>query len=204
MRVIYTIGYSGFSIKDFIDTLKKHSINCIIDVRSSPYSKFYHEYDKEVLEKTLKDNNILYRNYDKEFGARQKDKKYYTDNVLDFDKFTSSNQFLDGVNKINNGVDKGYTFALMCAEKDPIDCHRSIMLGKGFCQNKYKVVHIISKQTVELQEELERRLVDVYFPNRFQLNLFEFEMSEKEMVKQAYRKRNRDIGYCDKTEEENE
>ena len=74
MRLIYTIGYSGFKEGDlacFIKTLKDRKIDVLIDVRSDPHSSYFQEYNKERLELELKKNNIAYRNYHKEFGAKQ-------------------------------------------------------------------------------------------------------------------------------------
>lgn len=74
MRLIYTIGYSGFKEGDlacFIKTLKDRKIDVLIDVRSDPHSSYFQEYNKERLEPELKKNNIAYRNYHKEFGAKQ-------------------------------------------------------------------------------------------------------------------------------------
>ena len=65
----------------------------------------------------------------------------------------------------------------MCAEKDPIKCHRSIMLGKGFSENGFDVKHIISKDKLESQKELEERLLEMHCPDRFQLTLFDGERS---------------------------
>lgn len=78
INTIYTIGYSGFAIDDFIQILKKYEISVVIDVRSNPYSRYHLEYNKENLKKKLKQNRIYYRNYSLEFGARQSDKKYYS------------------------------------------------------------------------------------------------------------------------------
>ena len=60
---IYTIGYSGFVIDDFIKILKKYEISVVIDVRSNPYSQYHLEYNKENLKKKLKQNRIYYRSY---------------------------------------------------------------------------------------------------------------------------------------------
>ena len=60
MKEIYTIGYSGSKIEDFINTLKKYNINSVIDVRSNPHWQFYVDYNKENLENTLKTNKIIY------------------------------------------------------------------------------------------------------------------------------------------------
>lgn len=192
---IYTIGYTVFSIDDFIDVIKYYGISCVIDVRSSPFSKHYPDYNKDVLEQRLKQHGILYRNYAKEFGARQTNPIYYSGDIVDFDKFIQSAQFLEGVSRVTKGIEKGYKFALMCAEKDPINCHRSIMLGKGFSKNGYEVNHIISKTNIETQNELEERLLEIYHQDRFQLTLFGEDRSEADLIADAYTKRNFEIGY---------
>ncbi len=133
MNTIYTIGYTAFSIDEFINILKIYNITCIIDVRSSAFSQFYQDYNKPVLKGRLKKENIEYRNYVDEFGARQNEVTYYhSDGYLDFNKFLKSENFKLGVNKIEKGIKLGYSFCLMCAETDPINCHRSIMVGRGF------------------------------------------------------------------------
>ena len=97
---IYTIGYTAFSINEFIEAIKKFGISCVIDVRSSPFSNYYADYNKDTLERTLKEHNILYRNYANEFGARQTNPMFYSGDIVDFDKFIKSAQFLEGVSKI--------------------------------------------------------------------------------------------------------
>lgn len=59
---VYTIGYSGFSIDGFVETLKRYNVSLIVDVRSSPFSHYYPEYNKDVLEIYLRAHGIYYRN----------------------------------------------------------------------------------------------------------------------------------------------
>jgi uncharacterized protein (DUF488 family) len=125
---IFTIGYAGFEIENFIKVLKEHHINSLIDVRSSPFSKIYSDYNKPLLHKTLQNRGIIYRNYNREFGARQEDKMYYPNGYLDFSMFTRSRMFIEGMEKIIKAIPLGYKFVLMCSEKDPITCHRTIMV----------------------------------------------------------------------------
>lgn len=93
MKVIYTIGYSCFTIEKFIEVLKAYKINCLIDVISNLYSKFYEEYNQNNLEKLLRSRGIIYRNYKDEFGARQENEKYYKKGYLDFKEYTKSDSF---------------------------------------------------------------------------------------------------------------
>ncbi|MEG6522759.1 DUF488 domain-containing protein [Desulfotomaculum sp. 1211_IL3151] len=195
MKEVFTIGYAGFKINEFIRVLKEYKINSLIDVRSNPISKFYEEYNQKNLEKLLSSTGMIYRNYRKEFGARQEDKKYYKNGYLDFNLYTQSNNFLEGIRKIEAGTKSNYTFVFMCAEKDPSTCHRNIMVAREFYKLGYDVKNIRSDGSYESQESMEKRLVERYFPNRNQLTLFSESISWQQMVKRSYDLRNSEIGY---------
>lgn len=83
----------------------------------------------------------------------------------------------------------------MCAEKDPVNCHRSIMAARKFHEMGYEVRNILSDGSYELQADSEKRLVDRYFPDRNQLTLFSEGLSYGEMVNKCYEMRNKEIGY---------
>lgn len=191
---IYTIGYSCFDIDSFIRALKKYTVTCLVDVRSLPKSAHFKDFNRENLSRVLTSNGILYRNYIREFGARQTDEKFFTDGRLDFKKFSQSEQFLDGVKKIEAGMDLGYTFALMCAEKRPENCHRCILVARKFHQLGYEVRHILDNGEFITQEKVEEILLDKYFPKRNQLSLFG-EPSREEMIDLCYTNKNLEIGY---------
>lgn len=199
-NTIYTIGYSGINIKDFILILKYYRISCLVDTRSVPYSKYFMDFDKNILESTLKNNNIKYENYDKEFGARQNNINFYSkDGYLDFSKFVKSSIFISGIDKIKKEMDLGYTFILMCSEKDPIDCHRSIMVAREFYKKGYNIINILydKNDIIEYtQTDIENRLLDRYFSERGQGLLFDnMDLSRKSLIDIAYKKRNIEIGY---------
>lgn len=192
METIYTIGYAGFEIESFLKALKEHGITVLIDVRSSPVaSEYYKAYSKDVLEPLLKSNNILYRNYSAEFGARQTNKDWFTNGYLDFKKFTNTDNFKSGVKKIKDGMALNYKFVLMCAEKDPINCHRTIMISKALQDLGFQIKHILPND-LETQEELNKRLLKLYFPNS---SLFD---DEQTMLEESYRLQNEKIGFKEK------
>lgn len=198
MNKIYTIGHSSHKLEYFLHLLKRHGINCLVDVRSMPYSKYTPQYNKDDLKKFLILNGIQYIFMGKEFGARREDRSLYTaEGYLDFEKVTNSNLFNIGVERIKTGIEKDFRIALMCTERDPIDCHRSLLVAKKFHKSNYDVENILDNGELQTQVFLEKRLLDMYFPNRMQQTLFDFEdnKNDTELISQAYRLRNRDIGY---------
>lgn len=196
MSVIYTIGYSAFEFDKFIEVLKHYGIRCVVDVRSVPFSRRYPCYNQNVLKNSLKAENIDYRDYSDEFGARQTDKAYFSnEGYLDFKKYTKSNKFNKGYEQICKEAKNGYIFVLMCAEADPIDCHRNIMLAREFFKRGFEVRNIMKNGRIESQQEIENRLLDRYFCGRNQISLFEDMNDKNYLVDCAYMLRNKEIGY---------
>lgn len=198
MRNIYTIGHSSHRIEYFLYLLKKYGINCLVDVRSIPYSKYTPQFNIDALKRFFPSNGIHYIFMGKEFGARREDRSLFTEEgYLDFEKVSETSLFVFGIERIKKGIGKKFNIALMCMEKDPIDCHRNILVAREFHKKNYGVNNILENGEIQTQEYIEKRLLDMYFPNRMQQTIFDVETtkSDEELINQAYRLRNRDIGY---------
>lgn len=199
MAQIFTIGYTAFpNQSDFVAILKKYNVLCVIDVRSYPMaSQFYAVYSKPTLEPLLKNYGIIYRNYAKEFGARQENREYFMEEgCLDFKRFTKSEEFLNGVEKIKKTLSLNYNLALMCAEKDPIDCHRTIMIGRTLNLLGFDIKHILASGNLQTQKEIDFRLLKFYHLD--ESSLFQ---TKDELIDEAYIRKNMEIGYRGKVEE---
>lgn len=196
---IYSIGHTNHTIDKFILMLRKQNINCIVDVRSTPFSKYTPQFNKDTLQKSLNIRGIHYLHMGKEFGARRDSTLLYSkEGYLDFEKARQDVDFLSGVERLKDGCEKGFRIALMCTEKDPLDCHRAIMVSKGLKDNGFNVRHILPDNTIQSQEKIEERLLDKYFPDRFQISFSTYlgeRKTEEEMIDEAYQKRNAEIGY---------
>ena len=193
-RQLYTIGYSGFpNVDDFVHILNEYGIQILIDVRSSPYSAYYSAYNKETISQRLKENKILYFNYAHQFGARQENLSYYKNGRLDFETFSQSEQFLEGVKSIEKS---NANIAFMCAEKHPSECHRTILVARAFSDRGHEIIHLMPNNETLTQHDIEAELLETYFPNREQRSLFEEEnKSDSEYITDAYRLRNDEIGF---------
>lgn len=171
----------------------------VLDVRSTPFSQFTSQFNKDAVAAFLKQNRITYCHMGKYFGARPTAESLYTaDGYLDFEKARESADFRTGMNNVMLGLEKGNNIALMCTEKDPFDCHRAIMVARGFELNGIEVSHILPDGNLLTQAELNKRLLDKYYPDRNQMTWPPSEisdLSEEEILVLAYRKRNKDIGY---------
>lgn len=195
--VLYTIGHSQHKIEYFIEMLKVYKINYVLDVRSTPYSQFASDYNKENIKRVLSNVGIQYVFMGRYFGARQEDRNLYTgEGYLDFEKTRRGIPFQAGVQNVMKGVQLGNKIAFMCTEKDPIECHRAIMVARTFYENGLDVQHILWDKTLQSHAVLNKRLLDLYYPDRNQMSLFfEDNKSEEEYLQEAYERQNEKIGY---------
>ncbi|MBT3510634.1 MAG: DUF488 domain-containing protein [Nitrospina sp.] len=158
--VIYTLGYSNRTLEEFVNILKINNIDALCDVRSSPYSKFSPQFNREAFKKKLNENGIAYVFLGEELGGRPGNISCYENEKADYGKMEKTEQFLNGLNRVGEALKKGYRPVLMCAEGDPLACHRAILVGKTLSSQGYKVIHILDKDKNETNEEMESRLVN--------------------------------------------
>lgn len=196
---IYTIGHSNYSIDKFIDMLKFYNINCIVDIRGTPYSKYNTQFNKENIRETLIKSGYIYIYMGKEFAVQREDRSLYLkEGYADFERVIEDRDFLGGVERLRVGCEKGYRIALMGAMQDPINCHRCVLLGRTLRDKGFNLKHIMDDYTIATQEELEERLLDKFYDNRNQLTIENFMgegSSKEEMLKECYRRSNKEIGY---------
>lgn len=195
---LFTIGHSQHNINYFIGLLKEYSIDYLLDVRSTPYSKYAEQYNKDNISKELDFANIRYNFMGKYFGARPQNLDLYSnEGYLDFEKVKKSPNFNKGIENVIVGLNQGHRIALMCTEKEPIDCHRAILVARTFEMQMIYAKHILPDGKILTQLQLNEQLLQKYFFNRKQLSLSTYgkEITEQEYLIEAYKKRNKEIGY---------
>lgn len=197
MNQLFTIGYSNHTNESFVLILQKHGINAIVDVRSAPYSKFKPEFNKKNLTGYLKRYNIEYVFLGKECGARFDSPDCYINGRADYNLIAKHTNFLNGLNRIQNGL-QTYKIALMCAEKDPVNCHRMILICRNLKKRGINIFHIIDNNLTETQSDSEKRLLRLFAFD--QLALFQ---SDEEQLSQAYDMQGKKIAYKDDTHDPN-
>lgn len=194
---IYTIGHSTHHLDYFLELLRVYGVNCVVDVRSVAASAYNPQYNQEPFKAFLKKNKITYLHFAEEFGARQTD-PVLLDNEgrLDFDKVRKTWLFKNGLERIWQGVDKGFTIAVMCSESEPLDCHRFSMVSVGLVQDGFDVKHILKDKSIKTNSELENDLLKKFEKKLPQKTLFDPNITTDDQLKVAYRLKNKEIGYA--------
>lgn len=209
---LYTVGHSNQSAEEFMTEIRSFGINCIVDVRSTPYSKFTPQFNAEALGALLKRHGIAYLPFGAEFGARRSDSfdSYnslgadFADNQVVFELAAQTPAFLRGVERIKNGLAKGFVIALMCSEADPLECHRFSLVSRYFFEQGYEVEHILSAGTSASHCELQNQLIAEYVRKGKlpEVDLLFGEYTEQDQIRDAYRLKNKAIGYKTEMSEE--
>ena len=140
---VFTIGHSNHRLERFLELLKLHSITAVGDVRSSPYSRYNPQFNREPLDRDLGDVGIAYVYLGKELGARSEDPACYESGRVQYNR-ARTELFQGGLDRVQAGM-KNYRLALMCAEKEPLGCHRTILVSRHLSARGVHVTHILAK-----------------------------------------------------------
>jgi uncharacterized protein (DUF488 family) len=158
--MLFTIGHSNHPIEVFIALLQRHGVSAVGDVRSHPYSRYAPQYSRDPLKAALAQAGIAYVFLGKELGARSKDPGCYKQGKVQFDCLARQPQFADGIKRVTEGM-KRHCIALMCAEKDPLDCHRTLLVARKLHESGVEMSHIHADGSLENHRTLESRLLEV-------------------------------------------
>lgn len=196
---IFAIGHSNYPYDKLIDMIKKYDINCVVDIRETPYSKYNIQYNKEAFNESLRNSGFVYIYMGKEFGAKRTNKDVYTqEGYADFEKVAKEDIFLNGIERLKKGCQMGYRIVLLGTMQEPIRCHRSILVGKVLNKEGFDVKYIMHEGNLAYQEDIEKSLLDKYFSDRKQLsidNLLGSALTREEMIQEGYKLANKEIGY---------
>jgi uncharacterized protein (DUF488 family) len=156
--VIWTIGHSNHSAVRFIDLLHGAGIDCVADVRSTPFSRRNPQFSQKPLAASLKDAGIDYWFLGDALGARPKDADCYEGGKASYARIAATPAFQEAIHALIDGS-HAKRIALMCAEKEPLDCHRTILVGRALALRDTELAHIHADGRVESQDDLEQRLL---------------------------------------------
>jgi uncharacterized protein (DUF488 family) len=189
-QTVYTVGHSRHTWDCFARLLALHGITAMCDVRSKPYSRLQPQFNREALKMALPECGITYLFLGKELGARSEDPGCYEGGQLRYARLAQTKLFQKGLERLRDGMNKGFTVALMCAEKEPLECHRTILVARQLSEVGIDVQHIHADGTLESHSAALRRLAGlVGVPEN---DLFR---SAEELQADAYHRQERRIAF---------
>jgi uncharacterized protein (DUF488 family) len=160
MNTLFTIGHSDHELATLVELLRRHKAEVVADVRSQPYSARFPQFNKELLERGLRENGVQYVFLGRELGARRDEAECYVDGLARYDLVAKTVTFAKGLDRVRNGLGK-YNVALLCAEKDPLTCHRTILVCRHLRGLGFPIQHIHEDGSLESHEAAEERLLQI-------------------------------------------
>lgn len=178
---VYTIGHSSLEAEALLALLRQHRVEALGDVRSVPFSRFTPQFNRDLIDPFLVRHKLRYVFLGEELGARRAESQAYEGPKARYELIARCPAFQRGLDRVCDGADR-ISIALMCAEKDPLTCHRCILVARHMALRGVEVEHILEGGAIETAAQAESRLMKLtgHPPG----DLFR---SREELLAEAYR-----------------
>lgn len=187
---VFTIGHSTHSLERLIALLRLHEINAVCDVRSRPWSRLNPQFNRESLEPVLRESGIEYRFLGEELGARSGDPSCYEQGRVVYSRIAATASFQRGLKRVVRGVEEGRRIAILCAEKEPVECHRTVLVSRHLAAAGVDVMHIHADGRLEPHSEALARIAELN-------HVPEYDMfhTHEELMDEAYARQEKRIAW---------
>jgi len=179
---LFTIGHSNYPMECFLELLRGAGVTAVADVRSMPSSRRYPWFSKARLSERLEAEGIAYVPMGDQLGGRPRDPALFREGVADYEAMARTPEFRAGLDRVGEGARK-FRVCLMCAEREPLDCHRCLLVSPALAARGYSICHILADGSIEPHAATEERLLALV---RDDADLF---ANRSERIAAAYRRR---------------
>jgi uncharacterized protein (DUF488 family) len=186
---LFSIGHSNIPAERFVALLRDAGVEAVADVRSTPFSRRFPWFSGKALAATLKQHDMAYLPYGEGLGGRPADASLYRDGVADYEAMAQRPEFLAALDRLIADAAR-HRACLMCAEREPLDCHRCLLVTRALAERGLAVGHILHDGTVEPHTATEQRLLTLC-----QQADDLFVTGQRERLAAAYRHRARAVAY---------
>ena len=158
-RIIYTVGYAGHDRESLLTLFKARGITAVADIRTFKRSSYWTAFDSESFGPYLRENGIAYVFLGDVMGGKPQIPELYPDGQLDYGLMAKRDDFKSGIERLVSGAEK-YRICLMCAEKDPLDCHRTLLIAPVLKEAGFDLCHLVDGR-IESQSETDARMIAI-------------------------------------------
>lgn len=161
---VLTVGHSNHAPEAFLALLTRHGVTALGDVRSAPWSRFNPHFNRKALSASLSAGGIAYVWLGRELGGRPDDPACYEDGELRYDRLARTALYRQGIERVLRGAAE-HRLALMCAEKDPLHCHRALLVSRSLEDEGLEIAHILADGSLEPHDSVMDRLLAARSPD---------------------------------------
>lgn len=139
-------------MEKWLALIRQHGVEVVVDTRSSPYSKFVPQFDKELIQASLEAARVRYLFLGADLGGRPANPAYYdASGRVVYGRLCGDARFQDAIRRLENGISR-FKVALLCGEEDPAHCHRRLLIGRVLAEYGQTMLHIRGNGQVETDE----------------------------------------------------
>jgi len=189
---ILTVGHSTHDLDHFLQLVTDQDVTAIADVRSVPASRFTPQFNRDALKRSLKKVGVKYVFLGKELGARSDDPNCYVNGQVQYGRLAQAPAFAEGIERLRKGMGSE-RIALMCAEQEPLECHRTVLVARVLSELGVRIVHIHGDGRLESHPDAMRRLMSI-----FGLDQDDLFHTRDELLGEALSRQEQRIAYVDK------
>lgn len=190
---LFTIGHSNIAADRFVGMLRGAGVNAVADVRSAPFSRFFPWFSAKNLAKRLEREGMVYAAFGDTLGGRPHDPALYCEGIADYEAMAKRPEFRAGLDRLFSLAGR-QRVCLMCAEREPLDCHRCLLVARALAERGLAIGHILHDGTIEPHTTTQERLLASRGRDE---DLFVTGQGER--LAAAYRQRARAVAYRAKT-----
>jgi uncharacterized protein (DUF488 family) len=192
---LFSIGHSNIPAGRFVTMLQGATVNVVVDVRSVPASRHFPWFSKKNLAARLAQAGIGYRTMGEALGGRPRDDALYSDDVADYEAMAMQDGFRAALDRLQELAVRS-RICLLCAEREPLDCHRCLLVARWLAQRGLGIGHILHDGTIEPQAATEQRLLRVTGLSPLDVDSCDlFAPGQEERLAAAYRRRARAVAF---------
>lgn len=189
---VLTIGHSTHAIEVFVALLQQHHVSAVVDVRSAPYSRFNPQFNRKAFAGALGRQGIEYVFLGGELGGRPDDPACYENGRIRYRRVARTERFRGGIDRVLRGMHR-YRISLMCAEKEPLECHRTLLVARALDERGVDVAHIHADGSLEMHADAMDRLLDI-----LKLPRGDLLETREDLIAAAISRQEERIGYVDR------
>ncbi len=194
VNMILTIGHSNHPMEMFLGLLARHRVIALADVRSSPYSRFNPQFNREQLHKSLRLSGISYVFLGRELGGRSDDPFVHENGRIRYDQLARTEGFRNGLERLLRGAAR-FRVAIMCSEMEPLKCHRTLLVGHELDKRGIDVGHILADGRLEMHAAAMSRLL-AEFKLDTEYDLFMPDAPRGELIAEAIARQSARFGHA--------
>ena len=195
---LFSIGHSNIAAERFLAMLRDAGVNAVVDVRSVPASRHAPWFSKRDLAARLAEADIAYAAMGGALGGRPRDARLYRDNIADYEAMAMEPRFLAGLDRLTE-IAARTRICLLCAEREPLDCHRCLLVGRRLAERGMTIGHILHDGTIEPHAATEARLLALEDSARASETCDLFAAGQHERLAAAYRRRAQAVAFRKKS-----